>query len=147
MNPELVCVDTNVFVRLFTQDDPVQTKSALSLIQEADAGKFTLVVNDLIMAEIAWVLRKAYKLTPVQIRKHLWAMAKMPFIEIRPADLAMQLITALDLYVTQNINYTDAYICSWMKMHHISVIYTFNQKHFRRIQGIDVRVPKASSDE
>ena len=141
MNPEIVCVDTNIFIRLFTQDDPIQTQAALALIQEAAAGKFTLVVNDLILSEIAWVLQRAYKLTPKQIRKHLWAMAKMPFIEIRAADLATQLMSALDLYVTQNIDYTDAYIGSWMKANHISVIYTFNRKHFRRIDGLDVRVP------
>ena len=144
MNPEIVCIDTNVFIRLFTQDDPAQTQSALSLFREAQVGKFHFVVNDLIVAEMAWVLSRSYRLNPYQVRKHLLATINMPFIEVRPADLTMRLTDVLALDVTANIGYSDAYIATWMKVHQISAIYTFNHKHFSRVEGLDVRLPQAS---
>ncbi|KAA3664928.1 MAG: type II toxin-antitoxin system VapC family toxin [Chloroflexi bacterium] len=142
MNPEIVCVDTNVFIRLFTQDDPLQTQSALSLFREAQVGKFQFVVNDLIVAEMAWVLNRSYHLKPYQVRKHLLATINMPFIEVRSADLTMRLTDVLALNVTTNIGYSDAYIAIWMKAHQITTIYTFNRKHFSRVAGLDVRVPQ-----
>ena len=138
---ELACVDTNVFIRLFTNDDPAQTAVAHALFLEGQKGTLFFVINDLIFAEIAWVLRKPYNLSPDAIRKHLLAITNMPFIEIRAADLTVQLTDALDLHVTKNIEFTDAYIASWMLEHGISIIYTFNSKHFSRVEGIDVRIP------
>lgn len=141
MKPEIVCVDTNVFIRLFTQDVPEHTKAAQAFFTKGREGQFTFVVNDLIMAEMAWVLRRAYRLSPEQIRKHLLATINTPFIELRPADLALQVTQALNIFVLHNIDYTDAYIAAWMQMHNMTTIYTFNRKHFTRVPGIEVRVP------
>lgn len=142
---KLVCVDTNVFIRLFTQDDPQQTRAALTLIQAAEAGEFTLVINDLIVTEIAWVLRRAYKLPPDAVRNRVLATVQMPFIDVRPADLTTQIANAFDLFVTQNIDFTDAYIASWMASQNLSVIYTFNRKHFARVPGIEALLPDTNN--
>jgi len=54
----------------------------------------------------------------------------------------MQVTQALNIFVLQNIDYTDAYIAAWMQLHKIPVIYTFNRKHFARVPGFEVRVPE-----
>jgi predicted nucleic acid-binding protein len=138
---ERVCVDTNVFIRLFTQDDLRQTEAAAALFRLAENGQFAIVINDLIVSEIAWVLRRTYKQPPNEIRRRMLAMIRMPFVKVRPADLTDQIANAFDLFVLKNIDFTDAYIASWMMAHDLRVVYTFNRKHFARVAGLEVRIP------
>jgi predicted nucleic-acid-binding protein len=55
----MIGLDSNVLVRLITRDDLVQTAAAQGLVEGAgDDGMFVSLV---VLAEIAWVLRKAYR--------------------------------------------------------------------------------------
>ena len=56
MTNKIACVDTNLIIRIFTNDVPEQALAALSVFREAANGELTLVINDLLIAEIIWVL-------------------------------------------------------------------------------------------
>jgi len=63
-----VCfVDTNVFIRYLTNDDPVLADRVELLLDDAAAGAVQLVTTELVMAETIWVLESSYKLANVQI--------------------------------------------------------------------------------
>ena len=140
MMNEIACVDTNLFIRIFTQDDPEQAEAALSVFREAANGGLTLIINDLIIAEIIWVLESAYHLDPSHISQQVLQFLNTTGLKVKPANLRTQ-TRALALYVEKNIDYIDAYIACWMEEHDISIIYTFNKRHFSRVDGIEVRVP------
>ena len=56
----MIGIDSNVFVRYLTQDDPVQYPKAKALLEgltSATPGYLSLVV----VAETAWVLERTYK--------------------------------------------------------------------------------------
>ncbi len=59
----MIGLDTNVVVRYLTQDDPAQSRKATELIErdltEDDPG----YINVVVMAEVAWVLERVYRLT------------------------------------------------------------------------------------
>ncbi|GAC1335629.1 MAG: type II toxin-antitoxin system VapC family toxin [Beijerinckiaceae bacterium] len=55
----MIGLDSNVLVRLVTGDDPAQTAAALSLVSR-DPNE-PLVISALLLAEVAWVLRSAYR--------------------------------------------------------------------------------------
>ena len=137
---EIACVDTNLFIRVFTKDEPEQSEAALSVFREAANGGLTLVINDLIIAEIIWVLRSSYRFDATRIRQQVLMFLNTPGLKVEPADLKSQ-ADPLTLSVEKNIDYIDAYIACWMKAHDISIIYTFNKRHFSRVDGIEVRVP------
>lgn len=63
----MIGLDTNVLVRYITQDDPAQARKATELIEtrltEQEPGFISIVV----MAELVWVLERAYRLGPVAI--------------------------------------------------------------------------------
>ena len=142
MNPEIACVDTNIFVRLFTQDDPSQFQAAQSLFQSCQNGEIQIVLNDLIMIEIGWVLGRSYKLSSVQIRKYLLSILNMDFVDLRPADVTYHFPEAMNLFTTKNISLADAYLATWMKQQKIPIMYTFDTKHFQRIAGIIIKIPR-----
>lgn len=52
-------IDTNVLVRLITRDDPHQARRAADLV--AAAGEGELFINVVVLAELAWVLKRGYR--------------------------------------------------------------------------------------
>lgn len=58
-----VTLDTNVLVRLATQDDPVQAALALKVLQKATL----IAVPITALCELVWVLMRGYRYTPSQV--------------------------------------------------------------------------------
>lgn len=69
----MVAVDTNVVVRLLTEDDPRQAKRARSLFE----GE-TILVPTTVLLEAEWVLRRLYGLDVVRIVDALAALIALP---------------------------------------------------------------------
>jgi len=53
-------LDTNVLVRYLTLDDPDQSKTAATLIEEAVTKGGKLLVHPVVLCELVWVLETAY---------------------------------------------------------------------------------------
>ena len=49
-------------------------------------------------------------------------------------------ISALRLYKNRNVDFIDAWIIEFAKERGIKTIYTFDKKHFRDIEGIEVTI-------
>jgi predicted nucleic-acid-binding protein len=58
-----VTLDTNVLVRLATQDDPAQAALALTVLQKAEL----IAVPTPALCEMVWVLLRGYRYTPAQV--------------------------------------------------------------------------------
>ena len=58
-----VTLDTNVLVRLATQDDAAQAARALKLLQQATL----IAVPTPALCELVWVLLRGYRYTPAQV--------------------------------------------------------------------------------
>lgn len=58
-----VTLDTNVLVRLATQDDPAQAALALSVLNKATL----IAVPTPALCELVWVLLRGYRYTPTQV--------------------------------------------------------------------------------
>ena len=69
-----VTLDTNVLVRLATQDDPAQAAQALQVLQNATL----IAVPTPALCELVWVLLRGYRYTPVQV-----AQAVRTLIQVR----------------------------------------------------------------
>lgn len=131
--------DTNLFLRFFTNDVPNQADAVEKLLEQARKSKITLLTNELVIAEIVWVLESSYQLDRGTIRKCVVGILNTPGVKVTSADLIMQ---AIDIYVTKNIDFIDAYNACWMKTNHIKTAYTFDRKHFSRVEGIEAKVPE-----
>jgi len=53
-------LDTNILVRYLTEDDPRQAAAAVKEIEGAGKKGEKLVVQPLVLCELAWVLESAY---------------------------------------------------------------------------------------
>jgi len=59
----VIGVDTNVIIRYLTQDDPQQANRVDTVIAAALDDGSRLHVDDIVLCEVAWVLRAAYRLS------------------------------------------------------------------------------------
>lgn len=134
---ERIFADTNLFIRIFTKDDPEQLEHVLALLQRAGNGEFTLVTNSTVIAEIVWVMEGLGSAREL-IRDAIWSLLNTNGIQVDDANL---IGTAVDIYAIKNIDFIDAYNACWMHAHQIKTVYTFDQRHFSRVTGIDVKVP------
>jgi predicted nucleic-acid-binding protein len=57
----VIGVDTNVLVRYLTQDDPAQAEAVDSLVSTSVKNAVRLHIDDVVLCELVWVLRGAYR--------------------------------------------------------------------------------------
>ena len=134
-------IDTNVLLRYLLDDVPEQADAVESLLLEASRGELTLHTNALVLAEIVWTCESYYQLPKEDIKDMVLMILNTPGLEIADRDLITE---AIFTYADENIDYIDAFNACWMKQQGIETIYTFDQKHYKRIQGIRAKVPKTS---
>ena len=138
MRAERVFADTNVFLRYLTNDLPEQADAVEELLRQAAGGAVVLVTNNLVLAEIVWTLESYYRLSREDIREKVLAIINTPGIELPEKELAL---TAIICYTEEGVDYADAFNAAWLLSQGLSAAYTFDRKHFARLNGIEVRVP------
>ncbi|OGP49440.1 MAG: hypothetical protein A2Y79_10005 [Deltaproteobacteria bacterium RBG_13_43_22] len=138
MNPEKIFTDTNIFLRYLTNDVPEQADAVEKIFRLAAAGEILLTTNSLVLAEIVWTLESYYRLSREDIQAKVLAILNTPGLEVADSDLILQAIT---WYQEKNIDFLDGYNEAWMTSQGIKTAFTFDQKHFSRMEGISINIP------
>ena len=131
-------VDTNLFIRYLTNDDPVKADRVEKLLDQAAGGSVKLVTTELVIAEIVWVLESFYEMTNVAIAPLVRGILATPGLEVINGALVGR---ALELYEGQGIDFIDGYIAAVMEKNGIEEIYSFDRKHISRIRNITRKEP------
>lgn len=128
-------VDTNVFLRFLTNDDPGKAKRAETLFRDALRGKVRLATSLLVIAEIIWTLESFYKVAKPDIAAKVEKILNTPNLECPDMPL---ILLALDLYVHASIDFVDAYTAFEMRERGLTQILTYDHKHFARVPWIQI---------
>ena len=131
-------IDTNLFIRFLTNDDPQKADHVEALLDEAAAGKVKLVTAEMVLAEVVWVLESSYGLKNVEIGPMIKAIVATPGLEVINGTLVDK---AVELYVSRNIDFIDGYIAAVMRKRGISEIFSYDKKHLARIKEITRKEP------
>lgn len=131
-------IDTNILIRLIVKDDDIKRKAIEKLLQRAAQKKITLYVLPVAIMEIVWVLEKIYKLDRKIIREFIEAVLNTPEIKCDMDDVFRM---AIQLYEEKNIKFADAVMGCWGLEKDISTVYTYDEKDFKRIPGLNVKKP------
>lgn len=126
-------VDSNIFLRFFTADDPEQQAKAREIFLKARSGELELFCGPPVFFEIAWVLNSRYKIPLGEILDKLEAILTIPNLYVLDGDYVQQ---AISLARMSNQSYPDAYIATVAQDRAIGVI-SFNKKHFTKL-GADL---------
>ena len=140
MSPELIFVDTNVFLRYLTNDVPYQADAFERLLRRAAAGEISLLTSAVALAEIVWTLESYYHLEKNTVQKHILAILNTPGLDVPEGELVLQAIIG---YVDKNVDFIDAFHAAWMTNQGVRIACTLDQKHFSRFEDITVIAPDA----
>lgn len=138
MEAEIVFADTNLFLRYLTNDVSAQADAVEALLQRAAKGKVNLVTTSMVIAEIVWTLESYYELEKKEIQVMVLGILNTKGLEVIDSDLILQAIVP---YADKNVDFIDAFNAAWMVRNDVSKIYTFDQKHFNRFEGIIAELP------
>ena len=138
MGSNKIFVDTNLFLRYLTNDVPEQADAVEHILKKAQSEDISLTTNSLVMAEIVWTLESFYELSREEIQQKILAILNTPGLEVCDSSLVLQ---AILWYVEKNIDFIDAYNGAWMLAEGVKVAYTFDKKHFSRLEGVELSVP------
>jgi predicted nucleic-acid-binding protein len=131
-------VDTNVFLRFLTNDDPAKAARAQALFKRAVAGEVRLRTSLLVVAEMVWTLESYYELEAVDVADKISKILNTPNLACPEAPTIRQ---ALDLYVEANIDFIDAYHACALRAEGDTRIVTFDRKHFKRVDWLEIEEP------
>lgn len=102
-------VDTNVLVRFFTGDPPEMAARSRRLVEDADAGRTTLVVFPIIVAEVFYTLESFYEMNRKTVAEKLFTFLQCRGIE---ATEASRVLDALRRCRDRNAHFADAYLAA-----------------------------------
>ena len=117
----MIGLDANVLLRLSDKTDPHQARLARALVaQQGDGGSF---VNEIVLAEYAWTLKRTYKQSRGEIVKKLEALLDSREIVIARAELVRR---ALDRYTDGPADFADYLLAEINRSHGCSATASFD---------------------
>ena len=120
-------VDTNIFVRLLTGDDPAKAERCAALFEQVEQGDIALFTSEAIIGETVYVLtsKDLYAKTRVQT-----AQALRPLLELRGLhfDHKLTVLSALDRYETSNLAFEDCLAVEHAVRLGLDGIYSYDRK-------------------
>jgi len=125
-------IDTNIFLRYLTKDDPSKYDKCREIFKKAIEGKITLVTSGMVIAELIWTLLSYYKIAKADIVEKVTIIVSTENLYIPDKNI---IADALVLYSRKNIDYIDAYNAVFMKYHGLDKIYSYD-RDFDAIEGV-----------
>ena len=78
----MISLDTNVLVRLLTNDDPAQAQQARIALDQARIAQERIWISVVVACELVWVLQRLYAYDRKHIVSALSAMLKFPSLDL-----------------------------------------------------------------
>ena len=113
-------VDTNVLVRHLTGDPEDQAAAAGRFLAAAE----TLLLADLILAEVAYVLESVYAAPREQVATSLRAILAFPAIHATDPELLQR---AVELYDVNRLDFAEAYLVASAERSGVGVVASFDR--------------------
>jgi predicted nucleic-acid-binding protein len=103
----MIGLDTNILVRYFTQDNPIQSAKATEILERRLTAKNPGFVSVVAIVETVWVLDRAYGLTAREIAA---AIERLLQVEVLTIDNEQEVFTAMIALKHGRGSFADALI-------------------------------------
>lgn len=127
-------VDTNIFIRFLTKDDPKKAASCLRLFEAAAKGKVKLYTIESIIAEVVYILssKQLYHLSREKIAESL-----DPILRLRKLTVPYKttILRALVIYRQNNVDFEDALLVAHLLRIKTNELYSYD-RGFDRIPDL-----------
>jgi len=130
-------VDTNIFLRYLTKDDPSKYEKCKGIFKKAMKGEIAITTSGMVIAELVWTLLSYYKVPKAEVVEKVTVIVATKSLSIPDKHIV---IDALVLYARKNIDFIDAYNAVFMRYHGLREIYSYDED-FELMEDIQRREP------
>ncbi len=130
-------VDTNIFLRYLTGDDPLKYQKCRAMFKQAMNGEISVSTSGMVIAELIRTLLSYYKVPKAEVIEKVTVMVGTKNLSIPDKDI---LADALVLYARKNIDFIDAYNATFMRYQGLHDIYSYDED-FELIESIRRQEP------
>ncbi len=95
----MIAVDTNLLVRVLTNDDPIQARRALKILKSDD-----IFIPKTVLLETEWVLRHAYEIERSDVIIGFQKLLGLPNVNAEDSDSIYQAIS----WYENKLDFADA---------------------------------------
>ncbi|MCL5772032.1 MAG: PIN domain-containing protein [Actinobacteria bacterium] len=128
----MIFIDANIFIRYFVSDDSYKSKKVEELFQKIVNGEIESFTNQMVVAEIVWVLDRIYNMDRQLICDNIEFVLNTPNIKIKEKNI---LFKAIKTYRNTNVDFIDAYNYSYILIRHADSIFSYDS-HFDKLESI-----------
>ena len=121
----MIALDTNILVRLLTNDDPAQALRAQAALNAELAAGGAVIVSPIVLCEMVWVLTQVYGYSLAQCQLALDALLAFPALSFE--DLAA-VVQARQHWQRDGGDFADHMIGAAMQAQGCRCVLTFDKK-------------------
>ena len=134
-------IDSNIFLRHLTQDVPAMADACTALLREIERGNLQAWTNDLVIAEVVFVLESAagagYTYARPAIQAVFLPLVLLPGLLVPSQRFYPRIF---ELYTTYNIDFIDAYSAAHIEANAPPELYSYD-RHYDRIPTVKRLLP------
>lgn len=132
-------LDTNIFLRYLTKDDPVKAQRCYELFQRIKRKETQVTTSESVLAEVVYVLssRALYNQPRENVRALLLPIISLPGLRV-PHRRAF--LRALDLYANTSLDFEDALSVAHMERMKLTTLLSYDAD-FDRVKSVQRREP------
>jgi len=134
---ETTFVDTNIFLRYLTKDDPSKYEKCREMFKRAMKGEIAITTSGMVIAELVWTLLSYYKVPKAEVIEKVGVIVGTKNLSIPEKHIVAD---ALVLYARKNIDFIDAYNAVFMRYHGLREIFSYDED-FELMEDIQRREP------
>lgn len=121
----MIGLDINVLVRYLAQDDKTQSKKATTFIEKKLTDKEPGFINYIVIIETIWVLESCYNVDKPSLINIIYQFASTKQLVLQNAEIVF---SALRLFESNNIDFSDALLSTINKDNGCSTTVTFDKQ-------------------
>jgi len=130
-------VDTNVFLRYLTKDNPSKYERCREMFKRALQGEIAISTSGMVIAELIWTLLSYYKVPKAEVIEKVSVILGTENLFVPDKDV---LVDTQVLYARKNIDFIDAYNAVFIKYQGLREIYSYDED-FETIEDIERKEP------
>jgi len=134
---ETTFVDTNIFLRYLTKDDPSKYEKCKEMFKKAMKGEIAITTSGMVVAELVWTLLSYYKVPKAEVIEKVSVIVGTKNLSIPDKHIVAD---ALVLYARKNVDFIDAYNAIFMRYHGLREIFSYDED-FELMEDIQRREP------
>jgi predicted nucleic-acid-binding protein len=121
----LIALDTNLLVRLLTNDDPRQAAKVEAWLKGNATPKTPAYVDHVVLCELGWVLERSYGYDRAEVHAALAALLEQDHLKVESPGLVRQ---ALMMYADGPADFSDYLLAVRAQAAGYSPVLTLNKK-------------------